>query len=79
MAADAATLRDPLAVAEAIAEWAASRFDGPVAVVEASMLTGGFDNFVHAFRLDGVTLPPECHFATTETTKRATRSAPDTG
>ena len=56
---DAAILRDPSAVAEAIAEWAASRFEGPVAVVDASMLTGGFDNFVHAFRLDGATLPPE--------------------
>src|SRR4051812_49860084 len=59
MAADAATLRDPLAVAEAIAEWAAARFDGRVTVADASTLTGGFDNFVHAFRLDGATLPPE--------------------
>jgi aminoglycoside phosphotransferase (APT) family kinase protein len=59
MAADAATLRDPLAVAEAIAEWAASRFDGRVTVADASMLTGGFDNFVHAFRLEGTPLPPE--------------------
>jgi aminoglycoside phosphotransferase (APT) family kinase protein len=59
MAVDAATLRNPLAVADAIAQWAATRFEGPVDVVDASMLTGGFDNFVHAFRLDGATLPPE--------------------
>src|SRR4051812_12322868 len=59
MAVDAATLRDSDAVAAAIAEWAVDRFDGPVEVIAASALTGGLDNFVHAFRLDGDALPPE--------------------
>ncbi len=59
MALDAATLRDPQAVAAAVADWAATRFGGPVDVVAASALSGGLDNFVHAVRLDGGVLPDE--------------------
>jgi len=59
MTADAAILRDPRAVAEAVAEWTATRFGGPVGVVAASALSGGLDNFVHAVRLEGGALPLE--------------------
>lgn len=59
MAVDAATLRDSQAVAAAVAAWTAKRFQCPVEVVAASALTGGLDNFVHAFRLDGEGLPPD--------------------
>ena len=59
MTVDVAILRDPQAVALAVAQWASQRFGGSVDVVSASALAGGFDNFVHALRLDGGALPPD--------------------
>src|ERR1700733_6746629 len=59
MTADAAVLRNPQAVALAVAAWAAGQFGDPVDVGSAPPLSGGFDNFVPTLRLDGRALPPE--------------------
>jgi aminoglycoside phosphotransferase (APT) family kinase protein len=52
-------LRDPQVVADAVAVWAADRFGAPVSVTSAASLSGGMDNYVHAVRLEGESLPSE--------------------
>jgi aminoglycoside phosphotransferase (APT) family kinase protein len=56
---DIARLRDHAAVAEAVAEWATTKFATPVAVAASESLGGGLDNYVHALRLTGVGLPED--------------------
>ncbi len=44
-------------VADAIAQWAGTRFATPVSVLSAETLSGGLDNYVHSFELSGDSLP----------------------
>ena len=50
-------LRNPDAVASAVAAWAATTFGGTVTVAAAETISGGFDNYVHGFQMQGGSLP----------------------
>lgn len=51
--------RDPVAVAEALRGWAATRFAGDVSVVGTPSSVGaGFDSHIHLVQLAGDALPP---------------------
>ena len=54
-----ARLCDSNTVAGAIASWASAQFSTSVTVLRSGSFSGGLDNFVHWFALDGDGLPPE--------------------